>query len=90
MSNNKPAPTLDLPPVLPPGTRPACMADPDLWFPDKHTPREDRRLAQRICNRCEFKTQCLTAGREAGEKYGVWGGETQRQRALNRRPQNTS
>ena len=87
MSRPTAVPVLDLPPILPAAADPPpCSIDPELWFPTKHSPRADRRLARRICENCDFRDACMKAGRD-GNEHGVWGGETQRQRALNRRAQ---
>lgn len=76
---------LEIPPVLPPDAGlPPCAMDPDRWFPDKHTAREDRRLVLRICKGCYFRDACRSAGRD-GDEQGVWGGETRRQRTINKR-----
>lgn len=56
-----------LPPV---GSVTACQNDPELWWP-VHTP--DARAAA-LCNRCEFRDQCLEASIVQGEGGGIWGG----------------
>jgi Transcription factor WhiB len=42
----------------------------------------DRReiIAKRICAECPVQTECRDLARKNGEVYGVWGGETERER----------
>jgi Transcription factor WhiB. len=51
------------------------QADPEEWFPDKGRPP---RLAMRICAACPVRAECREYG--TGERYGIWGGTTERQR----------
>lgn len=56
----------------------ACREqDPDLFFPD--TVRQARE-AIAICNTCPVKGECLEYSLEARERFGVWGGLTDKQR----------
>lgn len=56
----------------------ACAsADPEEWFPERGEPAA---LAKRICNRCPVREECLEYALAAGEKYGIWGGTTERER----------
>ena len=41
--------------------------------------------AQRICATCEVSVQCLEFALENGEKFGIWGGMSERERRRLRR-----
>ncbi|QBI18219.1 WhiB family transcriptional regulator [Egibacter rhizosphaerae] len=56
----------------------ACRdASPDLFFSDR---AEDIRAAVRICRRCPVVEPCRAVALASGERFGVWGGQTERQR----------
>ena len=77
--------TMDFPALLPPvlDERPwavfsACReADPGLFFA---TTREDERSALALCAVCTVRDECLDFALETRERFGVWGGTTERQR----------
>ncbi len=53
------------------------QTDPEAFFPEKGgTPRE----AKRICGRCEVKDECLTYALDHNERFGIWGGLSERER----------
>jgi WhiB family redox-sensing transcriptional regulator len=54
-----------------------AQVDPDLWFPEKG---ESSRPARLICGRCPVRTQCDAAAAAGGERYGIWGGRSYKQR----------
>lgn len=61
----------------------ACLtADPDLFFPiavgDVATKEVAR--AQRICESCPVKQQCLDFAMQTREPTGIWGGTTPEER----------
>jgi WhiB family transcriptional regulator, redox-sensing transcriptional regulator len=56
--------------------------DPDEFFPEKGS---TTRHAKRICAGCEVRTQCLDYALEADERFGIWGGTSERERRLIRR-----
>ncbi|MDJ0923774.1 MAG: WhiB family transcriptional regulator [Acidimicrobiia bacterium] len=62
----------------------ACKdADPNTFFP---TNPEGERRAIRICNGCSVQMECLEFALETRARYGIWGGQTEKQRrALERR-----
>jgi hypothetical protein len=51
--------------------------DPDLFFPDKG---ESSRPAKRVCAGCEVRPECLQYALDHGERFGVWGGLSERER----------
>lgn len=53
------------------------QTDPDAFFPEKGRPTRD---AKRICNRCEVKAECLEYALARKERFGIWGGLSERQR----------
>jgi WhiB family redox-sensing transcriptional regulator len=50
----------------------------DLWFPEKGG--DDAALAKKICRGCPIRLQCLEFALDNNERYGVWGGLTERER----------
>lgn len=60
----------------------ACNGvDPDLFFPEIGG---NATYAQKICATCVARPACLQYAIDNGEKYGVWGGTTARERRLMR------
>lgn len=56
----------------------ACRdADPDLFFPST---REETAKALTICASCPVRPECLDYALEAGERFGIWGGLTEKKR----------
>jgi hypothetical protein len=59
--------------------RAVCIeADPEVFFPDKERP--STREAKRLCLGCEVVDKCLEYALENNEKFGIWGGKTERER----------
>jgi WhiB family redox-sensing transcriptional regulator len=54
-----------------------AQVDPELFFPDKG---ESARDALRVCAACEVRAACAAQALAAGERFGVWGGMTERTR----------
>lgn len=70
---------LTLPDALPEWQERAnCQyTDPEVFWP----PKGGSALpAKRICARCEVRDECLQYALDNDERYGVWGGKTDRQR----------
>ena len=46
--------------------------------------RRDKRetLAKKVCSTCPVATECRELARKNGEIYGIWGGETERERHM--------
>jgi hypothetical protein len=58
--------------------------DPDAFFPDKG---ESTGPAKKVCARCEVRAECLQYALDNGERFGVWGGKSERERReLSRQP----
>ncbi|MEA2023414.1 MAG: WhiB family transcriptional regulator [Actinomycetota bacterium] len=56
----------------------ACReADPSIFFA---VTRDDERAALVVCSSCSVQEQCLEFALETNERFGVWGGTTERQR----------
>lgn len=62
----------------------ACASVPDreLFFP---TRGESATPAKLICRRCAVRFECLEYALAHGEKFGVWGGTSERERRNLRR-----
>ena len=54
-------------------------AEADLWFPDKG---ESTVPAKRLCAGCPVRVECLEDALAAGEKFGIRGGKTVRERRM--------
>ncbi|MEV4506139.1 WhiB family transcriptional regulator [Streptomyces klenkii] len=54
-----------------------CAQDPELWYAESIDEQEE---AQEQCSVCPIIKQCREAGRQ-GREYGIWGGETEVDRA---------
>lgn len=49
----------------------------DVWFPEKG---QSTREAKEVCKQCPIRERCLTIALERDERYGVWGGLSERER----------
>jgi len=56
-----------------------AQADPEDWFPEKG---QSTRIAKAICCRCPVKAPCLAYALDRGERFGVWGGLSERERRV--------
>ncbi len=54
-----------------------AQTDPEAFFPEKGG---STREAKRICTRCEVRVDCLADALDRDERFGVWGGLTERER----------
>lgn len=55
-----------------------CLnADPDVFFPEKGG---STREAKRICAECTVRVECLEYALEHDERFGIWGGMSERER----------
>jgi WhiB family redox-sensing transcriptional regulator len=59
--------------------------DPDAFFPESEKDGSARE-AKRICARCPVRVDCLEYALANDERYGIWGGLSERERrALKRK-----
>ena len=56
--------------------------DPDLFFPERGA---STREAKEVCRGCEVRIDCLEYALQTGEKFGIWGGMSERERRRIRR-----
>jgi len=56
--------------------------DPEAFFPEKGG---STREAKKICTGCEVKAQCLEYALANDERFGIWGGLSERERRRLRR-----
>jgi WhiB family redox-sensing transcriptional regulator len=60
-----------------------CLGvDPDLFFPERGA---STREAKEVCRGCVVREQCLEFALQNGEKFGIWGGLSERERRRIRR-----
>lgn len=59
-----------------------AQADPEAWFPEKGG---STAAAKRICQACPVQQECLERALARDERFGVWGGLSERQRREVRR-----
>jgi WhiB family transcriptional regulator, redox-sensing transcriptional regulator len=53
----------------------ACRGhDPNMWFPKHADTPHVAAKAKAICAACPVAAQCLQAGIDQQEFYGIWGG----------------
>jgi WhiB family redox-sensing transcriptional regulator len=54
-----------------------AQTDPEAFFPEKGG---STREAKRICMGCEVRTECLEYALAHDERFGIWGGLSERER----------
>jgi WhiB family redox-sensing transcriptional regulator len=60
-----------------------CLGvDPDLFFPERGA---STREAKAVCKGCVVRLDCLEYALANGEKFGIWGGLSERERRRLRR-----
>lgn len=60
-----------------------CLGvDADLFFPERGASTKE---AKAVCQGCEVKNDCLEYALKNGEKFGIWGGLSERERRRIRR-----
>lgn len=58
--------------------------DPEAYFPEKGG---STREAKKVCRRCEVRAECLQYALETDQRFGIWGGTSERERRrLKRQP----
>lgn len=51
--------------------------DPEMFFPEKGG---STREAKRVCAACEVRAECLGYALDHDERFGIWGGMSERER----------
>lgn len=54
-----------------------AQTDPEAFFPEKGGSTRD---AKKICSSCEVRAQCLEYALHNDERFGIWGGLSERER----------
>jgi WhiB family redox-sensing transcriptional regulator len=54
-----------------------AQTDPEAFFPEKGG---STREAKRVCSRCDVRSECLEAALARDERFGIWGGLSERER----------
>jgi WhiB family redox-sensing transcriptional regulator len=54
-----------------------AQTDPELFFPEKGASSHE---ARRVCRGCGVRKECLEFALKTGQRFGVWGGVSERQR----------
>jgi WhiB family redox-sensing transcriptional regulator len=53
------------------------QTDPEIFFPDKSG---STVAAKTVCAACDVREQCLGYALENDERFGIWGGKSERER----------
>lgn len=59
-----------------------AQTDPEAFFPEKGGSTRD---AKRVCEACPVRSECLDYAMAHDEKFGIWGGLSERERRRLRR-----
>ena len=54
-----------------------AQTDPEAFFPEKGG---STREAKRVCNSCSVRVECLEYALAHDERFGIWGGLSERER----------
>jgi len=54
-----------------------AQTDPEAFFPEKGGSTRD---AKRVCLSCDVRSECLEYALENDERFGIWGGLSERER----------
>ena len=54
-----------------------AQTDPEAFFPEKGG---STREAKRVCASCDVRVECLEYALENDERFGIWGGMSERER----------
>lgn len=54
-----------------------AQTDPEAFFPEKGG---STREAKRVCTGCDVRSECLDYALENDERFGIWGGLSERER----------
>lgn len=59
-----------------------AQTDPEAFFPEKGG---STREAKKVCLSCEVRSECLDYALKNDERFGIWGGLSERERRRIRR-----
>ncbi len=59
-----------------------AQTDPEAFFPEKGG---STREPKKVCRACEFRAECLEYALAHDERFGIWGGLSERERRKLRR-----
>jgi WhiB family redox-sensing transcriptional regulator len=59
-----------------------AQTDPEAFFPEKGG---STREAKKICQQCDVRSECLDYALANDERFGIWGGLSERERRRLRR-----
>lgn len=62
-----------------------AQTDPEMFFPEKGGTTAP---AKKVCAACTVADQCLEFAMRSDERFGIWGGASERQRRRMRPPRN--
>ncbi|MCL4442947.1 MAG: WhiB family transcriptional regulator [Actinobacteria bacterium] len=51
-----------------------------IFYPDPECPEEDILSAKSVCEQCPVREACLEYALANRERYGIWGGASERER----------
>lgn len=54
-----------------------AQTDPEAFFPEKGG---STREAKKVCASCDVRSECLEYALENDERFGIWGGLSERER----------
>lgn len=54
-----------------------AQTDPEAFFPEKGG---STREAKKVCQRCDVRAECLEYALANDERFGIWGGLSERER----------
>jgi len=54
-----------------------AQVDPEIFYPDKG---ESTLAAKRVCAGCPVRSECLAEALARRERFGIWGGLSERER----------
>jgi WhiB family transcriptional regulator, redox-sensing transcriptional regulator len=72
----------DVDPLAWQGDALCSQTDPEAFFPEKGGSTRD---AKKICSQCTVKSECLEYALKNDERFGIWGGLSERERRRLRR-----
>lgn len=54
-----------------------AQTDPELFYPEKGSSTKE---ARKVCVSCEVRSECLEEALANNERFGIWGGLSERER----------